>query len=129
MKSPQQIVFDELFKLSLDLGYETYDDKPLSNAKYPFVEFEYAQQIESSIKLARKGIVPISFSVWGSQKKRNEVSTMAGSLFDAALKGFSKEGYFFTLNRSVSSITIQTDTSTNTKLYRGLIELEFQFIS
>ncbi|MDM8212785.1 phage capsid protein [Enterococcus hirae] len=127
MKSPQQTLFDELFKASLALGYATFDEKPSNNTKYPFVEFEYTQEVNLPVKAARIGNIPIVLSVWGDKRKRNQVAEMVENLFKSAVQGLETSNYIFTLNLGASSTTIQTDTSTNQKLYRGLLELEFNY--
>jgi len=127
MKSPQQALFDEIFKISNRLGYDTYDVKPMSEVDYPFVELENTQEVGTPAKLARIGIIPITLSVWGLHTKRGQVSEMAEAIYQACYFGIDTTDYSYSLNVGASNLFVSVDTSTNTKLVRATLQLEFNF--
>ena len=142
MKTREQSLFDELYRRSLKLGYDTYDFKPVEKTKYPFVEFEDTQTIYVDNKHAVLGAAVITLSVWGLQTKRKEVSEMTSKLFAEALqinktgadKWYGDDGYLdevmynWKLDIGGSFNQIIDDTSTNTPLKRGLLELNFTYL-
>lgn len=125
MKTKDQSIFDEMFKRSLGLKFDTYDYKPSDKTNYPFVEFENTEMNFAPNKTSLKGTVYLRVNVWGLQKKRKQVSDMASQLFDEAIKIKQSDGYFWALNTRSSQIRMLDDTSTNTPLKRALLEFEF----
>lgn len=128
MKTRDQSIFDELFKRSLSLNYRTYDVRPLKEVSYPFVDFDDTELNFEANKTNVKGTVFIRINVWGLETKRKQTSEMANKLFDEALNIKQSDGYFWALNTNASQIRWQTDTSTNTRLKRAIVDLEFSIL-
>ena len=117
-----------MFKQSEALSFKTYDCKPMEDVGYPFVEFEDTQNLFSQNKSAVLGNVVLTLSVWGLQKKRQEVSNMASQLFQRALSINVSDNYKWHLDVNSSAIQTMEDTTTNDRLQRAVIELNFELI-
>ncbi|WP_270375350.1 phage capsid protein [Enterococcus thailandicus] len=128
MKTREQSIFDEMFKRSNELRYQTYDYKPANSVGYPFVEFEDTQTLHSINKSHVLGNVVIVISVWGLHTKRKQVSEMASALFEQATQVNTSDNYSWSLDTNASDIQTVTDTSTNIPLKRAIIELNFKLI-
>jgi len=126
-KSPEQCVFDEMYRVSEGLGYVTYDYRPPDGAPYPFVEIAETQTINQANKSRIFGSVPVTINVWGLYKKRRQVSDMALALFDAALMITEIGPFAFSLGINACSTRMLKDNTTNTPLWRAIVELEFKF--
>lgn len=126
IKTRDQSIFDEMFKLSESLGYQTFDFRQLKDTKYPFVDMESTETFHQPNKTDIKGNVVLIMNVWGLQVKRKQVSDMASSIFDQALKVERTDGYGWALNIVSSGIRMMDDTTTNTPLKRAMITLDFR---
>lgn len=127
MKSRDQAVYDAMWKLSATiLGYDTYDQLPDDNTDYPFVDFGDTEVNPVPNKTDIKGTIHITLNVWGLYDDRSRVSNMASNLFNEAVKLNEAYGYAVALNIQNSNIRAMRDTSTNTKLRRFIVELDFR---
>ncbi len=127
MTSPQFDLFNQLFKLSKQLGYPTFDIRPMEEVGYPFVDFEDTQQLTTPTKSLRMGKILIVLNVWGDYKQRKLVSDMCEKLLCASRQDLISSDWRFSLDLNNSNIQMMIDTSTETRLIRGVLELEFYF--
>lgn len=127
VKEPTQQIFDEIFKVSKELGYKTYDFKQMKEVGYPFVELGNAQIIPFTTKTAILGRVAIQVNVWGLGTNRRLVSDMTNVLNSAIRKIKRTDTMRWSVDTNASSIQIMQDTSTNTFLWRGFMDLEIKF--
>mgnify|MGYP000461395275 FL=1 len=128
MKSREQAIFDSVFKRCLFLGYKTYDYKPDDDIPYPFVEFEDTTSLLVPNKTDVKGTVELVVSVWGTRKKRKQVSDMCSSILAQAMTIGEADGYHVALNIAQSTISLMDDDTTVEPLKRGRIRLVFTIL-
>lgn len=128
MKSREQAIFDSVYKRCLFLGYKTYDYKPDDDVPYPFVEFEDTTSLLVPNKTDVKGTVELIISVWGTRKKRKQVSDMCSSILAQAMTISEADGYHVALNISQSTISLIDDDTTIEPLKRGRIRLVFTML-
>lgn len=125
MKSPQQAIYDALYKVSLALGYATYDYLPAASAKLPFVFVGEQFDNDRHTKTAIYGDVVTRLHIYHNYKKRGELTAMTDNLKREIRKLTKAEGFKLTVKR-VGGQTL-LDTSTSDTLYRGIVEVEITF--
>lgn len=125
MKSPQQSIFDAIFKTSLALGYATYPFLPAKDAKIPFVYVGEQYDRDMTTKSTIYGRVQQTIHIYHDYTKRGELTAMMDALKREIRKLRRAEGFYI----SVKRINAQTllDTSTVQTMYHGVIEIDIQF--
>jgi len=123
--SPEQIVFTELYRISTDLGFDTYDYLPDSTAQYPFVHI--GEQFVQSSRSNKTRVFPstqITLHVWhNDRRKRGTVSTMLEAVEKELWQSRSMRHLDVQLNNVNKQIL--TDNSTASYLLHGTLEPDF----
>lgn len=125
IKTREQSIYDEIFKISKSLGFRTFDYIPPDETQYPFVQIEDTHTVHIPNKTDIKGFVVLNVSVWGNRKQRKLISDMASQIYEKALRLEHTDGYFWSLNIAASDIQLLDDTSTVEPLKRVRLTLEF----
>lgn len=124
---PQQELFTAL-KLGFEaLGYSVYDGfLPPDGTPYPFVYLGDFQQSDNANKSAVFGSVNATIHVWSdTPKNRGTVSGMLLKIKQACRK-IERTANFGWSVRGVNQ-QMFADTTTNTPLLHGVVEVEFIF--
>lgn len=124
-KSPQQQLFDAIFRASLDLGYRTFDYLPANDAGYPFVFIGEQFDQDRRTKQFLFGDVQQTIHVYNSIRNRRETTTMIDRLKVECRKLKRTENFYVTC-KNVTGRIIQDDSTPNV-LWHGIIEAEFTF--
>lgn len=126
--TPDQLIYDYIFQLSLNSGYTTYDHLPLEseNAPYPFVIISSVQTLPVVTKNAVQGQIVANIDVWGDGESRFEVSQMMNDIFIQCMQPVKLEDTFVRLRIDQYENQIIQDTSVpNTVLNHGMMTLVF----
>lgn len=124
-KSPQQQIFDAVFSLSLNLGYDTYDFLPPKNAKYPFVyvgeQFDQDRLTKSNIY----GRVQQTIHVYHTVRNRRAVTDIMDRLRRECRALRRTENFHVSVRSANAQVT--NETAGTEQLKHGILEIEFQF--
>lgn len=126
--TPDQLIYDYLFELSLNAGYTTYDHLPLEseNVQYPFVVIGAVQTIPITTKNAVYGQITVNIDVWGNAESRFEISKIMNDIFVQAMQPACIQSYSVRLRIDRSDNQIIQDMSVpNTILNHGMLTLIF----
>lgn len=124
-KSPQQSIFDAVFLLSSNLGYDTYDFLPPKDAKYPFVYVgaQFAQDLNT--KTSVYGRVQQTVHVYDTVRNRRTVTDMMDAIKAECRKLKRTENFHITV-KNINSQAMNETAGTD-QLKHGIIEIDFQF--
>lgn len=125
MKSPQQAIYDAVFKTSVDLGYDTYNYLPPKDVSLPFVYVGEQFSQDEVTKTFIYGNVQQTINVYGNVDDRRQVSDMVNAL-KYELRRLTKTNNYYITVKSINDEVLTEDVS-DQKLYRGIIEVEFRF--
>ena len=126
--TPDQLIYDYIFQLSLNSGYTTYDHLPLENenAPYPFVIIGSVQTLPVVTKNAVQGQIVANVDVWGDAESHFKVSQMMNDIFIQCMQPTKLGDTFVRLRIDQYENQIIQDTSVpNTILNHGMMTLVF----
>lgn len=123
--SPQSQIYNEIFKLSLSLGYETFDFLPANSVEYPFVYVGEQFDVDTANKSTITGVVTQRIHVYHDYTMRGELATMINKI-KYELRELKSTDSFYIHIRGISSQLLQ-DNTTAQSLLHGIIEVELKF--
>ena len=106
-------------------GLSVYDYLPGEEAPYPFVHLAESQQTDEANKTAIFGDVLQTINVWHTQKNRGTVSDMLLTC-KKVCRNIQHTDNFSWCVRNVTQRII-TDTTTETPLLHGVLQVQFKF--
>ncbi|MCT6826978.1 hypothetical protein [Bombilactobacillus mellifer] len=126
-KDPNQAIYDALFKISLNLGYQTFNYLPDSQASYPFVyfgeQFDTPIELKSPIELA--GETNLTVHIYGEHNNRKLITDMSNSLIQA-FKKISWTDIYSIGFADVNKQFIQ-DNSTTKVLWHAILDIKMNY--
>lgn len=125
MKSPQQQVFDAIFRASLNLGYATYDHLPADGAAYPFVYIGEQFDQDRNTKTVVFGNVEQTVHIYGRHYDRRTVTDMMDAL-KVEIRKMRQTENFDVRSRSVTARTLHENTG-SAPLIHGVVEATITF--
>lgn len=128
MKQPDQLLHDEMYRISSDLGFDTYTHLPPEGVAYPFVVMGEINLLPQATKTQLIGRLSSTVHVWGRVDDRKLLSDMAGQLMSSFFAIKNIGGTQFSAEVNQSSIDSVRDNSTSEVLYHFIIETYFKFI-
>ncbi len=127
MKQPDQLIHDELFRISQELGYDTYPYLPMDEVTYPFVVMGETQVMPRATKSRLIGRLSSTVHVWGRADDRKKLSDMVGQLMSDFFAVHKVERLHFLAEVDESSYETYLDNSTDEMLYHFVIYLYYKF--
>lgn len=128
MKQPDQLLHDEMYRISRELGYNTYTYLPLDDVAYPFVVMGETMVLPQSTKSHLIGRLSSTVHIWGRVDDRKLLSDMAGQLMSSFFAIKNIGGKQFSAEVNESSIDSNRDNSTDEVLYHFIIYTYFKFV-
>lgn len=125
-KEPNQAIYDELFKTSLALEFDTYPYLP-PDVSYPFVYFgeQFGNPLEvKSNVLAGKS--RLSIHLYGEHDDRRALTDMSQKIVNEAKK--LRQADIYSVGYVSSNIRTLLDNSSAQTLWHIVIEIEFEYL-
>lgn len=123
--SPEQELYDRLYYYSQnELGYDTYDQLPRLDAKYPFVELAETDSSRVDAKVTLSHRISQIVHVWGDETMRFQIDQMINQFI---LDRVVSDDYIYSLESSEKRILSDASVP-NTRLYHGVLTLVFVYM-
>ena len=126
-KMPDQQLYDEVFRLLLELGVEVYDYLPGLDASYPFVVLGETQSLPEATMSFSMGETTLSLHVWQNDGDRRGLSELMGKIRYSVSQIDKIDGRPFIFDKHSTS-RVLIDTSTDETLLHGVMDLDFKFV-
>lgn len=123
--SPQQQIFNEVYKVCLSLGYSTYDYLPADEVAYPFVYVGEQFDQDIATKSIIYGNVQQRVHLYHDYRKRGDMSQMMNNIKRELRKLKHTKNFYITVININSQIL--PDNTTAQSLVHGIIEVDFKF--
>jgi hypothetical protein len=124
-KSPTQAIFDEIYKISANLGYDTYTQTP-NTVGYPFVfigeQFDTPNETKSWYEV---GTVRTTVHLYGDENQRKKITEMA-RMIKRQCK-LLRTANVYTVAYQSCYIQLADDKSTSQLLRHGILDITFQY--
>ena len=125
MKSPQQQIYDAIFKACLQLGYRTFDYLPADDVAYPFVYVGEQSDQDRDLKDIVIGNVQQTIHIYHHHRGRRELTDMMDNI-KAEIRKLRHTETFFIRSANITAQTIP-DNSSATPLLHGIIDTNIRF--
>lgn len=125
MKSPQQQVYDKVFKVSEELGHLVTDYLPPGDTPYPFIFIGEQSDIDRVNKTALHGEINQTVHVYNTIQSRSETSNIVQQLRSRYYNLKKTENFAVTV-RQVQG-TMLVDTTDTDPLWHAVLDLTIQF--
>ena len=123
--SPEQELYDRLYYYSQnELGYDTYDQLPRLDAKYPFVELAETDSSRIDAKVTLSHRISQIVHIWGDETMRFQIDQMINQFI---LDRVVSDDYVYSLESSEKRILSDASVP-NTRLYHGVLTLVFVYM-
>jgi len=125
MKSPQQTIYDAVFKASRDAGFRTFDFLPAKDEAYPFVYVGEQFDDDTVHKTVATGELRQTVHIYHTHKNRGEVSSMIGELKRRMWNLGKTEGLPFRCTHTSGQMI--PENTAGAPLLHGIVEAVFKF--
>lgn len=125
MKSPQQIIYDAVYRASQDAGYRTFDFLPPAKERYPFVYIGEQFDDDTVHKTVVTGELRQTIHIYHTHKNRGEVSSMIDELKRRMWNLGKTEGLPFRCTHTNGQMI--PENTTGAPLLHGIVEAVFKF--
>lgn len=129
MKTAEQAVHDILWSaLAEQVDGNIYEDRPMKEVGYPFIDFEEFETRYSGTKSGAISRVTAKLNVWDTEDNRKQVSEICAAAFE--LSSHLQEAYGFKVSLRIadSGIHIMQDRTVTPPLWRGRVTLVFDIL-
>lgn len=123
--SPQLQIYNAIYAISSNRGYDTFDYLPANKVDYPFVFVGEQSDQDLLTKTVVYGRVQQTIHIYGTIRQRRQVATMIDQIrHDCRLLTKTTN---FNITLIGANGQIMNDNSAAEPLLHGILELEFTF--
>lgn len=123
----EQQIFDGAIRLLKQSQITVYPELPMKEVQYPFINMGDVQILQKVTSSGTLGTVHVSFHVWGERKQRQKVSSVLSNV-SKWMNVIQLERQKLILVDRGSSQRILSDSSTQTILWHGIVDLEYKIV-